>query len=165
MPKTKKTPEKKQVKKTKAKYNWPLIKQEFMTSDYLEVQGFFKAEYGAWSGTISTRTTGWIVEKKEFIKAIYEKTLEKVSEERSKKYADFLGKIMDGLMADGETADDMKVLSISEKKAMWEIFMVMNGQATKVTENKNTNTVIEVDKLSEDEQESLKEKLKVNGLI
>jgi len=179
--KPKKTPKKKAIKKVikktqkintkpegKQKYNWGLLRQEFMTSEYLEVTAFFRQEYGKEiekNGTIGRKTKGWVEEKKKFIQSIYQATIDKIEDEESTANAEFLTTLMQGLRAEGATLDKMARLSVKDKERLWLIFMTINGKPTKVIQNDNRNISVPVSALTEAEQESLKKKLKLNGLM
>lgn len=159
---------KKDIKKTRTKYNWALMKQEFMTSEHLEATGFLRAEYGlehCKSNSARKKTKGWSEEKKEFAKEIYRQTMESVAEKRVEKNTDVLDKLMDLLDEKITEESKAKLLSVKDLERLWGIFQTMNNKPTRYIKNDNTSVVIPVKELTDEEKESLQEKLKLNGLI
>ena len=164
----KKSPvKKKQVKKTKSKYNWGLMKQEFMVSEHLEATGFLRAEYGlehSKSNNAREKTKGWSEEKKQFIQDVYRQTMESVTEKRVERNVDVMDKLMNLLDAKIEDKD-AKMLSVKDLERLWGVFRTMNNQPTRHILNDTRSIDVPVSELSDDERASLRDKLKVNGLI
>lgn len=158
---------KKEVKKTKSKYNWALMKQEFMTSEYLEVTAFFKNEYSidlVKNGHVNKKVTGWTEEKKKFIQEVYTQTMESIKEKRVVRNTDVLEKLMELLNKKVEHKD-AKLLSVKDLERLWGIFMTVNNKPTRYIKSDITDIVVPVSELSDKEKASLRDKLKVNGLI
>ena len=121
---------------TKQKYDWPSLKQEFFVSDYVEVKSFFEEQYGNYSGTIRTNTTGWSKEKKEFVQDILAKSVEHTKEKRALE----LSKTLDGILDELQrrvNGSNIQFLSVRELKTLWEIFMTMNNKPLKANKEDN----------------------------
>tara|TARA_B100001964_G_scaffold222116_1_gene266728 strand:+ start:87 stop:485 length:399 start_codon:yes stop_codon:yes gene_type:complete len=121
------------MESTKQKYDWPSLKQEFFISDYVEVKSFFEEQYGNYSGTIRTNTSGWSKEKKQFVQDILVKSIEHTKEKRALE----LSKTLDGILDELQrrvNGSNIQFLSVRELKTLWEIFMRMNNKSVKANE-------------------------------
>jgi len=116
---------------SKQKYNWELLKQEFFASDYLEVKAFFQDKYQIYSSHIRDKTNGWTTDKKTFIKSIVSQSAELCKTKKTLEMAEALEKVFEELYR-RLSGVDVWSLSIRELKMLWEIFMTMNGETTKV---------------------------------
>lgn len=93
----------------KQKYNWELLKHEFLESDAMEVKWFFTDRWLIYNSDTATRTKGRSKEKKEHLKEITREALERNKE-----------KSIEALEIPIETLKKAKMMAI------WKIIKLIN---------------------------------------
>jgi len=81
------------------KYNWPEIKQDFMTSDYTELKRYFQDKYKIYNATIAMMTKWWTKDKQNYASEQYEKAQIKYNKEREEKWKKVLRNVDTARMA------------------------------------------------------------------
>lgn len=161
-----------QVKPTNRKYNWELLKHEFLTGEYAQVSVFLRSKFGEHypkSDYSVKQYSGWAKERKKFIEDNLAKMREKIEERRVKKAVAQLDKLIDvkddliNLMAaylsegnayeivetedkiTGEKKKRVKLLiSSAEFKNMWQMIKAEIGEPTSFTQQDITTKGLQV---------------------
>lgn len=139
--------EQKQKTPPRKVWNWPLEKEQFFMSEFLEPTSYFKAVHGTMNGTIQGKIVGWAKEKEAWQEEESKKALKEFSRKRSRLLAQGLN---DALTAaqEGLNVLSKEKLGIKAQKALktfWHILRVESGLPTNVLHNTNVNENLERD--------------------
>lgn len=108
-----------------------------MTSEYLEIVAWHKHAIGTVppynNSTFRKHTTGWQVEKKEWLAKKTERTIEKLLEKESENNADALIKILKSIKRRVESEAKLDLKDEKSLKILWEILRVENKLPTKIS--------------------------------
>ena len=99
----------------KSKYDWPLIKKEFMASDYNEVKQYFQDKFKIYNATITMKTKGWTEDKIAMKERATEKAIQKIEDKFGNAVAKGLEEVVYSLMADIPDSE------VGDKKRIWEV--------------------------------------------
>lgn len=127
------------MKKRQRKYNFPILKAEFMASEHYDVKGFFTDKQLAYHSGIRENTLGWAAEKKERDKRIVEKVLSEREDKEVKELHKALSNCLVFFKGKVSTKDELGKLTVKQAKMIWEVLRTENGMPTSITHNTNLN--------------------------
>lgn len=137
----------------RGKYNWPLEKQLFLESDYIEVKAYFENIHGVYNGNIVKNTNGWRADKIAWEKKQAEEVLKKIGQDRVRAASDALSEILRICIEDVKAIGHRRKTKSSEPlTSLWRTIRTEAGLPSSITkqENLDLNELDEARKLLDD---------------
>lgn len=128
-------------------WDWPLEKEAFFKSDYLEPTTYFRGVHGMFNAHIMRKVKGWAKEKEAWQEEQSKQALKEFAKKRSRLLAEGLN---DAILAAQEglgtvAKDKMGIKAQKALKTFWHILRVEAGLPTNVLHNTNVNENLERD--------------------
>lgn len=128
------------------RYNWFVLKEEFITSKYLDVAVWARnttSTLPVLSGAnFKTHTKGWGLEKLTFLRERGELTIQKVLELEAEANAVALVNVLKLIQT--KVTRDSDLLNVNEIYTLWKVLRVENGLPIKIADKPNSPQAVPV---------------------
>lgn len=119
------------------RYNWAALREEYFTSDYLDMMTWHKnstslrPKYG--TSTFKQHTINWHTQKKEMLMKKAEKTIQKLMEKEAEDTAETLMILIRAIKTRIKDPENLSKKEEKDLKILWEILRVENRLPTKIS--------------------------------